>query len=283
MFLYNACREIAKVLDMQIGVSIYPHFINKDKSLASILADVKINNYDFVQIFPHTLGLIRNGQIMERELRAVEATLKGVGIDYIIRMPVSLNLRDHVYYGRHFKVAKACVDVAIKLGSKLVVMQSGTTGRLDLEIKAIQELADIAGKFGVKIALENTLSVKDTLYVVDNVGRDNVGFALDLAHAFLSAGGDESKFLDDVKLGAEKTFILMVHDNFGKLSPQVEPEDALAYGVGDLHLLPGEGKIPFSKALKLFEIVPLLIKIKDADKFSKLPNKQKLIEMLTTI
>ncbi len=55
----------------------------------------------------------------------------------------------------------------------------------------------------------------------------------------------------------------MVHDNFGKLFPQVEPEDALAYGVGDLHLLPGEGKIPFGKVLKLFGDVPILLKVKD--------------------
>ncbi|HIP89807.1 MAG TPA: sugar phosphate isomerase/epimerase, partial [Thermococcus paralvinellae] len=179
--------------------------------------------------------------------------------------------------------AKAIVDVAIKLGAKIIVMQSGKTGRLDLEIEAIQQLADMAGKFGIKIALENTFSVKDTLYVVDNVDRENVGFALDVAHAFLSAQGDEGKLLEDVRLGTEKTIILMIHDNFGKLTPQVEPEDALAYGVGDLHLLPGEGKIPFGKVLKLFGEVPLLLKVKDPDKFAKLPDKQTLIEILTGI
>ncbi|ADT83462.1 sugar phosphate isomerase/epimerase family protein [Thermococcus barophilus] len=268
---------------MEIGVSIYPHFVNKDKSLPSVLADVKIKKYDFVQIFPHALGLIKNGEVVERKLRPVEAALKGVGINYIVRMPLSVNLRDHIYYSRHFKVAKAVVDVAIKLGAKIIVMQSGKTGRLDLEIEAIQQLADMAGKFGIKIALENTFSVKDTLYVVDNVDRENVGFALDVAHAFLSAQGDENKLLEDVKLGTEKTIILMIHDNFGKLTPQVEPEDALAYGVGDLHLLPGEGKIPFGKVLKLFGDVPLLLKVKDPDKFAKLPDKQTLIEILTSI
>ncbi len=144
-------------------------------------------------------------------------------------------------------------------------MQSGRTGgRLDLEIEAIQQLADMVAPFGIKIALENTFSVKDTLYVVDNVDRENVGFALDVAHAFLSAQGDGGdKLLEDVKLGTDKTIILMIHDNFGKLFPQVEPEDALAYGVGDLHLLPGEGAIPFGKVLRLFGDVPLLLKIKD--------------------
>ena len=268
---------------MEIGVSIYPHFVNKDKSLPSVLADVKIKNYDFVQIFPHTLGLIMNGEVVEKKLRSVEAALKGVGIDYIVRMPLSVNLRDYIYYSRHFKVAKAIVDVAIKLGAKIIVMQSGKTGRLDLEIEAIQQLADMASKFGIRIALENTFSVKDTLYVVDNVDRENVGFALDVAHAFLSAHGDEGKLLEDVRLGTEKTIILMIHDNFGKLTPQVEPEDALAYGVGDLHLLPGEGKIPFGKVLKLFGEVPLLLKVKDPDKFAKLPDKQTLIEILTGI
>lgn len=151
----------------------------------------------------------------------MEAALKGVGINYIVRMPISVNLRDHIYYSRHFKVAKAVADVAIKLGAKIIVMQSGKTGRLDLEIEAIQQLADMVGKFGIKIALENTFSVKDTLYVIDNVDRDNVGFALDVAHAFLSAQGDENKLLEDVKLGTEKTVILMIHDNFGKLTPRL--------------------------------------------------------------
>jgi len=268
---------------MEIGVTIYPHFVTKDKSLASLLADVKIKNYDFVSIFPHALGLIKNGLVVEKALRPIETTLKGVGIDYTVRMPVSVNLRDHIYYTRHFRVAKAVADVAIKLGAKVIIMQSGKTGRLDLEIEAIQQLADMVGQFGIKIALENTFSVKDTLYVVDNVDRDNVGFALDVAHAFLSAQGNEEKLLEDVKLGTDKTVILMIHDNFGKLFPQVEPEDALAYGVGDLHLLPGEGSIPFGKVLKLFGDVPLLLKVKDPEKFSKIPNKQGLIELLTTL
>lgn len=268
---------------MKIGVTVYPHFVTKDKTLASILADVKIKNYDFVSIFPHTLGIIMNGSVVEKKLRTLETTLSGVGIDYIIRMPTSVNLRDHVYYTRHFRVARAVADVTIKLGAKVIVMQSGKSGRLDLEIEAIQQLADLVAPFGINIALENTFSVKDTLYVVENVDRENVGFALDVAHAFLSAQGNEEKLLEDVKLGTDKTIILMIHDNFGKLFPQVEPEDALAYGVGDLHLLPGEGKIPFDKVLRLFGDVPLLLKVKDPEKFSKVPNKQGLIEILTSM
>lgn len=174
---------------MKVGVSIYPHFLNERKTLASILADIKVKNYDFVQIFPHALGVIKNGTVIEEKLKEIETILKGVEIDYIVRMPVSLNLRDNVYYSRHFKVAKAVLDVAIKLGAKTIVMQSGKTGRLDLEIDSIKALADIAENFGINIALENTFSVKDTLYVIDNVNKDNVGFALDVAHAFLSAQG----------------------------------------------------------------------------------------------
>ncbi|AIF70196.1 AP endonuclease [Palaeococcus pacificus DY20341] len=268
---------------MRVGVSIYPPFVNRDKTLASVLADIKIKDYDFVEIFPHSLGLIKNGEVVENKLRNIETTLKGVGIEYTVRMPMSVNLRDHIYYSRHFKVAKAIVDVAIKLGAKIIVMQSGKTGRLDLEIEALQELANIAGKFGIKLALENTFSVKDTLYVVENVNKDNVGFALDVGHAFLSAQGDDDKFLEDVKIGVDKTILLLIHDNFGKLSPQVEPVDALAYGVGDLHLLPGDGKVPFGKLLKLFGDVPMLLKVKDPEKFAKLPNKQLLIETLRNL
>ncbi len=93
---------------MEIGVTIYPHFITKDKSLASILAEIKIKDYDFVSLFPpHTLGLIKNGVVVEKNLRSLETTLKGVGINYILRMPTSMNLRDHVYHSRHFRVARA--------------------------------------------------------------------------------------------------------------------------------------------------------------------------------
>lgn len=263
---------------MRVGVTIYPQFISKDKSLASTLADIKIKNYDFVEIFPHTLGLIMNGTVVEKNLQSVETQLRGVGIDYAVRMPMSVNLRDHVYYSRHFKVAKSILDVAIKLGSKIIVMQSGKTGRLDLEIDAIRELAGIAEKFNIKIALENTFSVRDTLYVVENVGMDNVGFALDVGHAFLSAQGEVEKFLDDVKIGVDNAVLLLVHDNFGKLTPPVEPEDALAYGVGDLHLLPGQGKIPFDKLMRMFDAkVPILLKIKNPDLFARLPTKADLL------
>ncbi|MDK2868893.1 MAG: hypothetical protein PWP39_128 [Pyrococcus sp.] len=226
------------------------------------------------------MGVIKNGTVIEEKLKEIETILKGVEIDYIVRMPVSLNLRDNVYYSRHFKVAKAVLDVAIKLGAKTIVMQSGKTGRLDLEIDSIKALADIAENFGINIALENTFSVKDTLYVIDNVNKDNVGFALDVAHAFLSAQGDENRLLEDVRLGVEKTIILLVHDNFGKMFPQVEPEDALAYGVGDLHLLPGEGKIPFGKIIRLFKDIPILLKVKDVKTFENLPSKSDLLQRL---
>ena len=268
---------------MEIGVNIYPQFLNNWKSLPSVLADLKIKDYDFVQIFPHALGLIKNGQVVERGLRSIENALKGVGVSYTIRMTTSVNLRDNTYYTRHFNVAKAVINVAIKLGAKVVVMQSGRTGRLDLEIEALQQLAEMAENFGIKIALENTYSVKDTLYVVESVNKENLGFALDLGHAFLSAQGNEDKFLEDVKLGTEKTIILMIHDNFGKFFPKVDPIDALAYGVGDLHLMPGEGKIPFGKTLRLFGDVPLLLKIKNPETFANLPTKRGLIELLTSI
>lgn len=62
--------------------------------------------------------------------------------------------------------------------------------------------------------------------------------------------------------------------------PQVEPEDALAYGVGDLHLLPGEGKIPFGKIIRLFKDIPILLKVKDVKTFENLPSKSDLLQRL---
>ncbi|MDK2868894.1 MAG: hypothetical protein PWP39_129 [Pyrococcus sp.] len=44
---------------MKVGVSIYPHFLNERKTLASILADIKVKNYDFVQIFPTLWELLK--------------------------------------------------------------------------------------------------------------------------------------------------------------------------------------------------------------------------------
>lgn len=91
-------------------------------------------------------------------------------------------------------------------------------------------MADYAKEYGVNICLENMpfpgqsqASVPNTLRLIHDVGRDNVGFCLDTGHALVT-GDDLGEAL---RLGIkEKRFVLHVHDNDGKI---------------DQHLFPGKG------------------------------------------
>lgn len=190
-----------------------------------------------------------------------------------------MNFRDYVYYSRYFRVVRVVVDVVIKFGVKVIVMQSGKIGRLDFEIEVFQSFVDMLKFFDIKIVFENIFSVKDMFYVVENVNRDNVGFVFDVVYVFLSVQGNEEKFFDDVKFGMDKMIIFMVYDNFGKFFLQVELEDVLVYGVGDFYFFFGEGKIFFGKVLKFFGDVLIFLKVKDFEKFLKILMKQGFIDL----
>ena len=107
-------------------------------------------------------------------------------------------------------------------------------------VLGIQELCDHAEDLGVKVCVENMLSIssmigrrpEEMLGIIDTVDRENAGFILDVGHA--NTNGNVEDFL---KIAGEVSHI-HIHDNHGER---------------DEHLPVGNGTVPWDKVAKAFQ------------------------------
>lgn len=117
-------------------------------------------------------------------------------------------------------------------------------------VRSLRELSDALGEVGVRAAVENMVpsvlaaDVRELIDIVDEVGRDNVGFCLDTGHAHFNhvLGAEEVRcprirgpyprplptVAEAVGLLGERLWTLHIHDNAGDR---------------DNHFFPGKGTI----------------------------------------
>jgi len=132
------------------------------------------------------------------------------------------------------------------------------------EIDRLGAVADYAAARGVTVAVENIFrqSAREVSYRIDPrqlaaviaaVDSPALGICFDFGHAFISAG--EAGFTMEEALRAVKPRLahVHIHDNFGKPSiPNARPIDMMFRGVGDLHMPPSWGAIPYESLFPIF-------------------------------
>ena len=132
------------------------------------------------------------------------------------------------------------------------------------EIDRLGRAADYAAARGVTVAVENIFrqSAREVSYRIDPrqlaavvaaVDSPALGICLDFGHAFISAG--EAGFTMEEALRAVKPRLahVHIHDNFGKPPiPNARPIDMMFRGVGDLHMPPSWGAIPYESLFPIF-------------------------------
>lgn len=108
-----------------------------------------------------------------------------------------------------------------------------------LNISSLTELANFAGKLGVKVALENgsglDIPYSEVLSIVTEARLENLGICVDTGHANIFAKMKPAQVIREV---GQLTWALHLNDNLGK---------------GDLHLPPGKGNIDWSEVLWVLE------------------------------
>ena len=148
------------------------------------------------------------------------------------------------------KQIKESIENAYEFVDDICVVHPGVFSPLSIQMpeKAIQKaiagltaLCDFAAELGLRIAVENLISVNmmlgrypdELIQIVRGVNMDNLGICLDVAHANTTKTLDE--FLN-IKAKAEDMEIIHLHasDNFG---------------ADDLHLPLGKGNLDWKKVL----------------------------------
>lgn len=220
--------------------------------------------------------LIAGGRIIEsRAKRLVEICAK-FDIRYSVHGLIVSNFMDAAHLDWQKAVAKAMLELCRRIGADVLVQHSGQMPigprpmreRYDaLEREALSEVADIAGKAGVRVALENIFAVADTEYrqtpseVAETVRAVNhpalVGL-IDFSHGYIEATRIGADFRAEIRAMAPVAGHLHVHDSFGRpytMSKFYYTSEAIALGIGDLHMPLGWGDLPFDAIFD--EIDPL--------------------------
>jgi len=114
---------------------------------------------------------------------------------------------------------------------------SRPAGHRELGLRRYVRAAEAAEKYGVKLALENSVYPEYVRFLLDNLHSPAVGFCFDSGHE--CAFSPEENYLDSY---ADRLFAMHLHDNNGK---------------DDQHSIPLTGKVEWNRVLSQLKRAPL--------------------------
>src|SRR5829696_6091586 len=256
----------------RVGINLPLVHLEGVRGLAGDLKALKIAGPDFVEIWPHHLGVILGGSLDPTRLRLVQEPLLETDLAYTVHAPLEVNLMDLAAYDLQRNVLEASLRFANGIGAEVVVCHAGQRvgsrdsrysfrDQLAAERYALKEAGDLAGELDVTIAVENyypelpilhgvvydySVWLSDLAEQISAVDHPAVGICLDVGHAALAAGVFGFDYLEECAAAAPLVRHLHLHDNLMKTNLTGTPpvSEHHVYGLGALHLPPGSGTIP---------------------------------------
>lgn len=246
------------------------------------LKEFKRLGFDCVEIPPAGLDVIFNDEIVSQRLERILSVLRRSNLKFTVHSPDPVDLSS----GRQedFQILSATIDFARTIEALTVVYHCGSFSeseeRKQREIANLKRLCSKLEGSNTCLVVENTTrqTIEHTLQIVQGVNHPKVKLLIDVGHLFLKVRGSEEEFLRQLSLGLPHAFELHLHDNFGKpeegygLSLESQLNFAYLFGVGDLHLPIGLGKIPFEKVFELvrdeFDGI-VVVEINDLNRFER--------------
>lgn len=97
--------------------------------------------------------------------------------------------------------------------------------------------------------------IEELVEQVKKIDRENVGITFDFGHAYLASKHYHFNYLDSIKLALPYIKHVHIHDCFGKPKQSYEEQDInlIQFGIGDLHIPVGWGKIPYDKIFRILK------------------------------
>jgi len=264
-----------------IGIDIHSPRINGDLGILRRDLDYYAQcGFDYVEIPVHGVDAIIAGRLNERRVREVKTILAGHDFRYTVHSPDPLNLFDIEHQAWHKDVFRSSIAFAKEIGAETVVYHAGCEdahhekpGLSQEELKGIEresllEMAELAVAAGVTIGVENggresySGVIAELVTQVCAVAHPAVGITFDFGHAFLTAQQHGFDYLSAVHMAAPHIVHLHVHDNCGRvvnLPSGVPYIFSAPFGVGDLHMPPGWGSIPYERIFSGLHLPPSLL------------------------
>jgi sugar phosphate isomerase/epimerase len=264
-----------------VGIDLPHAYVDGVTGLAGALRSLKDVGPDFVEVWPHHLGVVLGGGLDPERLQTVQEVLLEMDLAYTVHAPHDINLMDLTTPNLQRGVLEASLRFAGEIGAEVVVCHAGRRvgsrdaryslkDQLAAERYALRKGGDLAGELGVIIAVENYYPelpiLHGTIYdysvwpselaeQISAVDHPAVGICLDVGHAALAANAFGFDYIEACTVVAPLVRHIHLHDNLQMSNLTGEPpvSEHHAYGFGDLHLPPGRGTIPLEDVLQLVE------------------------------
>ena len=268
-----------------IGINGHPLMWEGDlKRLEDSLTYFESIGFNHVEIPPHGLDVIIGGSINKKRLERIKSILQKFTLNYTVHAPDPLNLMDIKNTNLHRSVFRASLEFTYEIGGRLLVYHAGRVpvdcakdeARLEdlkaMERELLREFSDLASRANILIGVENadidsniafgktyaySAFIDKLVDQVVKIARPNVGITFDFGHAKVASTYFGFDYFSSIKLASPYINSLHIYDSFG--IPNDVEEDLpyifqVIYGLDDLHLPLGWGRLPLEEIFKSLEI-----------------------------
>lgn len=244
-------------------------------SLAGSLDEAVALGVEFVEIPLLGLDVIAGARPLTRRVSAMREACEARPLRYTIHAAIGLNFMDESHrLASHYGVLRASLDVARELSAVHVVLHTGVCAasqpaalddRYARQREWLARAGDDARERGVTLCVENVWTFDAARHTalpsrlaveIGRIAHPNVQATLDVSHAYLSCAWEGADFLSEIAALAPYAKHLHIHDSFGRPNDMwtCTVSEQIAFGLGDLHLPPGWGSIPWEAVMEAADL-----------------------------
>lgn len=219
------------------------------------------NGFDGIELCLDSFPLIIEGEICRKWVDILKKDFQRHNFFYTAHIGRGLDLRNIRDFNLHRQVLHSSIRICKELSCTLLVLhyelQSKDRKAEKQFFDAHREAAVFAGEMGITLGVENieVENVEPVVAFVDRLDMENVKMVFDTGHTFLASNYFNFDFFEAVKMMLPYLGHVHLSDNTGRFEETRITDrpyyDSLPmgwrreFGMGDIHLAPYYGKIPF--------------------------------------
>ena len=226
-----------------------------------LLKEIEASGFSWVQIPSPPGPILAEPRLCIRHAEAVGESLSTTGLRSILHAPTSLRAgeprADRVLAGA-LSYAAECGAEQVVYHARGVIEGAGSAELLGAEQTSLTELAPLAERLGITIALENLAPVypgpellsaipSSLRALAQRIDSPAVRLCLDVGHANVTAGLRRTSLRGLLEPALDMVGVFHLHDNLGarwRDAPERPELDPLRL---DLHLAPGRGTLAWEE------------------------------------
>jgi sugar phosphate isomerase/epimerase len=256
--------------DFRVGITA-PAKRPDGADFAETLDGLEALGVDSVELPFYGLDLFAGGKRRTLTTTRLLRACRSRPSQFSAHLPLTINfLDDPERLAAHFEILQVHLALAADAGARHAVVHSGIVfpdmpGPVDDAYARQRDLLYRAGEkakgLGLILCVENlfvwgnmieTASMSRLAEELERIGHSHVRATLDVSHGYIHCAQIGLDFLAEAARLSPHACHLHIHDSFGRPEQGMyvySPSEALAYGIGDLHLSVGQGSVPFEAVM----------------------------------